>query len=60
MMEHKAFIFDYGQFDRELLSILEDALATNDCSAVIAFIRRNIESITDPTKESRWQKIGRT
>ena len=47
-MEHKAFIFDYDRFERELLLVLRDALATNECSALISFIRQNIDSLTDP------------
>lgn len=48
MMEHKAFIFDYEKFEQELLPLLREDLATNDCKGVIAFIRLNIESLTDP------------
>ena len=49
-MEHKAFIFDYGQFERELLPVLHDALASGECRALISFIRRNIDSLTDPSE----------
>jgi hypothetical protein len=48
MIEHKAFIFDYERFERELLPVLRYALATNDCSALISYIRQNIDSLTDP------------
>ena len=48
MMEHKAFLFDYEEFEYELLSVLQNALATNECSALISFIQNNIDSLTDP------------
>lgn len=47
-MEHKAFIFNYEQFRRELLPLLWDALATDECNRLIAFVRQNIKSLTDP------------
>ncbi|MCA9014303.1 MAG: hypothetical protein KDA77_03130 [Planctomycetaceae bacterium] len=47
-MKHKAFIFDHVIFEDELLPVLRNALATNECSALICFIRQNIDSLTDP------------
>lgn len=47
-MEHKAFVFDYLTFDRELRAILEDALATGDSSEVVSFINANLSNLRDP------------
>ncbi|TWT29251.1 hypothetical protein [Blastopirellula retiformator] len=64
MMEHKAFIFDYQKFEQELLPILQDALATGECSALISFIQQNIESLTDPYEgeplEDDWEGMIET
>src|SRR5579875_843253 len=48
MMEHKAFLFDYGSFDRELRAILEDALRSGDHSGPVSFINANLGDLRDP------------
>lgn len=47
-MEHKAFVFDYNAFDKELRGILEKALSSQDISGLIAFINANSGELTDP------------
>jgi hypothetical protein len=48
MMEHKAFLFNYDSFQRELRPILEDALLTGDCGALVSFINANLGDLRDP------------
>ena len=48
MMEHKAFVFDYESFERELRPSLEDALATGDTSRLESFISMNLDALRDP------------
>jgi hypothetical protein len=48
MMEHKAFLFDYDSFDRELRAILEDALRSGDHSRLVSFINANLGDLRDP------------
>jgi hypothetical protein len=47
-MEHKAYVFDYAAFERELRPILEQALTTSDCRGLVAFIEANHDELTDP------------
>lgn len=48
MMEHKAYLFDYARWERELLPILQVALKSGDCGMLVAFIHQNAGSLTDP------------
>jgi hypothetical protein len=48
MMEHKAFLFDYDSFERELRAILEDALRSGDHSGLVSFINANLGDLRDP------------
>lgn len=48
MMEHKAFLFDYDSFDRELRAILEDGLRTGDHHVLVSFINSNLRNLCDP------------
>ncbi len=48
MMDHKAFLFDYDSFERELRGILEDALRSGDNSGLVAFINANLGDLRDP------------
>jgi hypothetical protein len=48
MMEHKAFVFDYESFDRELRAILEDALRSGDFTGLVSFINVNLGDLRDP------------
>jgi hypothetical protein len=63
-MEHKAYVFDYEAFERELASILRVALERNDCTALIEFIENNLESLKDPYQgeplSSCWQSMIET
>jgi len=47
-MEHKAFVFHFEEFDRDLRPILELSLRTNDSRALIQFVREHQPSIRDP------------
>ena len=59
-MEHKAFLFDYGGFDRELRSILEEALRSGRTDRLIDFIEANRKSLKDPYEgaplAANWQE----
>ena len=63
-MEHKAFLFDYSTFDQELRVILENALASGDCSVLTSFINRQLDSLRDPYEgdrlDSEWQSLIET
>ena len=63
-MEHKAFLFEFEQFEHELLPILQAALATNDCAELVAFIRRSVASLKDPYEgaplKEGWQTMIET
>lgn len=48
MMEHKAFVFDFEAFDRELRPILEAALHSGDPAGAVAFIAANLHDLLDP------------
>ena len=48
MMEHKAFVFDFERFSRELQPIIERGLLSGDCSETIAFVRDNLGRLKDP------------
>jgi hypothetical protein len=48
MMEHKAFLFDYDSFERELRPILADALRSGDNGALVSFINTNLSELRDP------------
>ena len=63
-MEHKAFIIDYEQFERELRPLLQEALLTKNCDGLIDFIRQNIESLADPYEgeplQGNWEDMIET
>jgi hypothetical protein len=48
MMEHKAFLFDYDSFERDLRAILEYALLSGDYSGLVSFINANLGDLRDP------------
>jgi hypothetical protein len=48
MMDHKAFLFDFDRFDRELRPLLESALWTGDFCAMISFIDEYRANLRDP------------
>ena len=47
-MEHKAYLFDWGEFERELRAVLEEALRSEDGSAVVEFIAEHVAALKDP------------
>jgi len=47
-MEHKAFIFDYDAFVKELADILENAILKNESHQLIAFIENNLPYLKHP------------
>ncbi len=48
MMEHKAFLFDYDSFDRELRAILEDGLRSGDHTRLVSFVDATLSDFRDP------------
>ena len=47
-MEHKAYAFDWSDFDSHLHSILVKALTTNHTIDLEAFIDKHVAELTDP------------
>ena len=64
MMTHKAFLFDYARFDMELRSPLESSLSSDNCANVIAFIKRNLDALSDPYEgeplDGDWESMIET
>ncbi len=60
-MEHKAFIFDYDAFVKELAEILENAIAKNESNQLIAFIENNLLYLKHPDEgkylDSSWKEF---
>jgi len=60
-MEHKAFLFDYDSFDRELRSILEDALGSGDSARLRSYIISNLHRLKDPYEgyalSGEWESL---
>lgn len=54
-MQHKAFAFDWTSFDRELRSILVNALLDADASRLVSFIDDNLDFMRDPYEGERLQ-----
>lgn len=46
--EHKAFVFNYVDFQKELQPVLVDALASGDASGLVSFIESNRMVLRDP------------
>jgi hypothetical protein len=63
-MQHKAFLFDYEQFECELLSILETALKTQEIASLRSFITSNLDALSDPYEGDRlndgWEALVET
>ena len=61
MMEHKAFLFDYSSFDRELRQILENALNSGKCGGLVSFINTHLEALRDPYEgeplDAGWESL---
>ncbi|MEI7701437.1 MAG: hypothetical protein WCK86_16680 [Planctomycetia bacterium] len=64
MMEHKAFIFDFDTFERELQPLLEEALVSGDTKGLIAFVNDNLGDLKDPYEgqplEVDWEAMIET
>lgn len=58
-IDHKAFLFDYDEFDGELREILEESLATGKSSLLVSFVEANLAQLKDPNEgemlDSDWQ-----
>ena len=50
MMVHKAFLFDYESFERELRMALEVALESGECTGLLCFINDNRARLKDPNE----------
>lgn len=61
-MEHKAFVFDFRSFEKELRPILERALSSNASSELLGFIEANRASLKDPYEgeplEENWREMA--
>jgi hypothetical protein len=47
-MLHKAFVFDWGTFETELLPILTAALSEGSIEQLVGFINHDLSSVVDP------------
>lgn len=47
-MDHKAYVFDYENFQNELAPILESALKANSNAGIMKFISDNFDELKDP------------
>ncbi|MBV6621412.1 MAG: hypothetical protein KI793_00395 [Rivularia sp. (in: Bacteria)] len=60
-MEHKAFIFDYDTFVKELADILIDAIETNENHQLIAFIENNLPYLKNSEEgeslDTSWKEL---
>ena len=63
-LDHKAFIFDYDAFIKELADILENALVKNKIHELIAFIENNLSYLKHPDEgeylDYSWKEIIET
>jgi hypothetical protein len=61
-MEHKAFVFNFQGFEKELRPLLERALRSNDSSELLRFIHSNRASLKDPYEgaplEEDWRETA--
>lgn len=60
-MEHKAFLFDYAGFHKELEAILIGALDSKEIDALRNFILENLDNLKDPYEgeplDSDWEEM---
>jgi hypothetical protein len=60
-MEHKAFVFDYQSFIKELAKILDEALKTGENEALVGFIEENAALLKDPYEgkplDASWREL---
>lgn len=47
-IKHKAFVFDYRAFERELMPLLVQSLEMNDASRLFEFVEANQTDLVDP------------
>jgi hypothetical protein len=59
--EHKAFLFDYGDFQNEFEPVLVDALASGNLAGLISFIESNRGMLRDPYEgyplDEGWREL---
>lgn len=59
--EHKAFVFDYSNFEKELMDVLTNSLESSDVDDLRKFIEQNLSSLKDPYEGellgSDWQSL---
>jgi hypothetical protein len=64
MIEHKAFLFDFPGFDRELRELLESSLSSRDLHGLVSFINANLANLRDPYEgeplDGRWEEMVAT
>jgi hypothetical protein len=62
--EHKAFVFDYFNFELQLKDILESSLINDDSSALSTYIMQNLSYLKDPyegeTLDDNWESMLET
>jgi hypothetical protein len=64
MMQHKAFLFDYAAFDRELRPLLEGALYSGSTRELLSFLESNLHRLRDPYEgeplNAEWHTLIQT
>ena len=63
-MEHKAYEFDWDNFNNELRPILEQSLSSDENAKLYSFINTNLECLTDPYEgeplDNDWEELLET
>jgi hypothetical protein len=59
-MEHKAFAFDWSQYETDLHTLLVEALTSGDTAKLEAFIDRHLGELTDPYEGEPLSEDWRT
>jgi hypothetical protein len=59
-MKHKAFVFDYAAFKRELKGLIEKSLVTGETAELAAYVEEERSKLTDPSDgrplSAQWAK----
>jgi hypothetical protein len=59
-MKHKAFVFDYATFKRELKGLIENSLVTGEAAELAAFVEEQRPKLSNPSDGSplpaQWAK----
>ena len=60
-MEHKAYEFNWENFNAELRSIMESSLSSGEIDLLTKFIEKNLSYLSDPyegeTLEENWKDL---